>query len=121
MFFAKIFILRLEKFLFMDADKQLIEKIEVITRDLSAAFHRMKSIPGMYDNTIKRELSACESISRHIRSEIVKIAVVGAIKSGKSTFINSWLKQDILKRGAGVVTSIVTRVRKGKSLNAVVA
>ncbi len=105
----------------MDADQQLIEKIEEITRDLSAAFYRMKSIPGMYDNTIKRELAACESISRHLKSEIIKIAVVGVIKSGKSTFINSWLKKDVLKRGAGVVTSIVTRVRKGKSLKAVVA
>ncbi len=105
----------------MDADNQLIYKIEEITRDLSAALYRMKSIPGMCDNTIKREILSCESISRHLRSDIIRIAVVGAIKSGKSTFINSWLKKDVLKRGAGVVTSIVTRVRKGKFLQAVVS
>ncbi len=105
----------------MDSNKQLIGKIEKITQDLSSVFDRMESIPGMYDKTIKREIAACKSIRRHIRSEIIKIAVVGAIKSGKSTFINSWVKADILKRGAGVVTSIVTKVRKGKSHGAVVA
>jgi len=38
------------------------------------------------------------------------------MKSGKSTFINALFKKDYLKRGAGVVTSIVTRVRCGQSL-----
>ena len=46
------------------------------------------------------------------------MAVVGPIKSGKSTFLNSLLKGDFLKRGAGVVTSIVTRVRSGERLKA---
>jgi len=50
--------------------------------------------------------------------QIIRIAVVGTIKSGKSTFINSLFKGDYLKRGAGVVTSIITRVRSGKQLNA---
>ena len=48
----------------------------------------------------------------------MRVAVVGSIKSGKSTFINAFLKGDYLKRGAGVVTSIVTRVRKGQGLKA---
>ena len=48
----------------------------------------------------------------------MRVAVVGSIKSGKSTFINAFLKGDYLKRGAGVVTSIVTRVRKGSGLKA---
>jgi len=46
------------------------------------------------------------------------VAVVGPIKSGKSTFLNSILKGDYLKRGAGLVTSIVTRVRSGDRLSA---
>lgn len=105
----------------MDTDKQIVDDIESLTMDLFSVFNRMKSIPGMYDKTIKREETACKLIPRQIRSKIIKIAVVGAIKSGKSTFINSWLKADILKRGAGVVTSIVTRVKKGDFLSAAVA
>ncbi|MCK7509209.1 MAG: dynamin family protein [Desulfobacterales bacterium] len=48
-------------------------------------------------------------------SDTIRVAVVGAIKSGKSTFLNALLKGDFLKRGAGVVTSIVTRVRAGRA------
>ena len=60
----------------------------------------------------------CHQISRSISEDWVRVAVVGSIKSGKSTFINAFLKGDYLKRGAGVVTSIVTRVRKGQGLKA---
>ena len=55
---------------------------------------------------------------KQMSEEIVRVAVVGAIKSGKSTFINSLLSRDYLKRGAGVVTSIVTRIRSAKCLKA---
>ena len=40
------------------------------------------------------------------------------IKSGKSTFLNSIFKGEYVKRGAGVITSIVTRVRRGEHLRA---
>ena len=56
----------------------------------------------------------CENVSAQMAKDILRVAVVGAIKSGKSTFVNSLLEDDYLKRGAGVVTSIVTRIRKGK-------
>ncbi len=105
----------------MYAEKQLIDKVEKITVDISAALNRMKSIPGMYDKAVIKDTTACKSIPRQIRSDIIKIAVVGAIKSGKSTFVNSWLKKDILKRGAGVVTSVITKVRKGETLRASVS
>jgi hypothetical protein len=61
-----------------------------------------------------------ESLKKNIDEQVLRIAVVGAIKSGKSTFINSFLKSDILKRGAGVITSVVTRVISGRDLKATV-
>jgi len=57
-------------------------------------------------------------INKQLSEEIIRVAVVGPIKSGKSTFINSIFKGEYLKRGAGVVTSIVTRVRSGDKLRA---
>ncbi|MDY0131307.1 MAG: dynamin family protein [Desulforegulaceae bacterium] len=60
-------------------------------------------------------------INKNIKDQVLKIAVVGAIKSGKSTFINSFLKSDFLKRGAGVMTSVVTRVMAGEKKRAVVS
>ena len=62
---------------------------------------------------------ACEDIRQQISEEIIRVAVVGPIKSGKSTFTNALFGGDFLKRGAGVVTSIVTRIRSGAKLRAV--
>jgi hypothetical protein len=39
-----------------------------------------------------------------------RVAVIGSIKSGKSTCVNALLGSDILRRGAGTLTSAVTRV-----------
>lgn len=60
----------------------------------------------------------CANIQQNLMEHIMRIAVVGAIKSGKSTLVNALLQDDYLKRGAGVVTSIVTRIRRGGKLRA---
>jgi len=44
---------------------------------------------------------------------VLRVAVAGTVKSGKSTLVNALVGQDILKRGAGIITSLVTRVRPG--------
>ncbi len=48
-----------------------------------------------------------------------RVAVVGTVKSGKSTLINALLGQDVLKRGAGIVTAMITRVEPGHPPRAV--
>lgn len=52
-------------------------------------------------------LSAIEETLLDVR---LRIAVVGSVKSGKSTLINALLGRDMLKRGAGIITAFVTRV-----------
>ncbi len=44
---------------------------------------------------------------------VFRVAVAGAVKSGKSTLVNALVGRDMLKRGAGIVTSLVTRVLPG--------
>ncbi|MGQ9920196.1 MAG: dynamin family protein [Desulfobacca sp.] len=44
-----------------------------------------------------------------------RVAVVGTVKSGKSTLINALLGRDVLKRGAGIVTAMITRIEPGES------
>ena len=83
-----------------------------------ALFSDAGSITGMPDDSFADWQKTCSSIYKQMSEQIIRIAVVGTIKSGKSTFINSLFKGDYLKRGAGVVTSIITRVRRGKQLNA---
>jgi GTPase SAR1 family protein len=69
-------------------------------------------------NSFKEWETICQAIKKQLDEEIIRVAVVGAIKSGKSTFVNSLFKADYLNRGAGVVTSIVTRIRQGPYLKA---
>lgn len=42
-----------------------------------------------------------------------RVAFVGAVKSGKSTLVNSLLGEDVLPRGSGILTAQVTEVRTG--------
>ncbi len=49
-----------------------------------------------------------------------RVAVIGSIKSGKSTYVNALLQRDALKRGAGVLTSAVTRVLPSHELKATI-
>lgn len=86
---------------------------ELVYRLLSAKDNRFIS-----EETFKHWENQCKAMRRRLIHERLRIAVVGPIKSGKSTFINSLLEGDFLKRGAGVVTSIITRIRPGKSLKA---
>lgn len=61
----------------------------------------------------------CSNCRQRANDDLLRMAVVGTIKSGKSTFINALCSGDYLKRGAGVITSIVTRVRRSDRLRAV--
>ncbi len=102
----------------MTITEKILHNIETIASDLALTLETMREIPGMYDDNADDAVKLCSALPERIRSGTLRIAVVGAIKSGKTTFVNAWLKDDLLKRGAGVVTSIVTRVRKGESLKA---
>jgi len=51
------------------------------------------------------------AINDAVSGRVVRIAIVGAVKSGKSTLMNAFLGEELLKRGAGIITSCVTRLR----------
>ena len=105
---------KLEMNTFNSLNKQLLQ----VNQDILALFSDAGSITGTPDHSFSDWQKTCSSIYKQMSEQIIRIAVVGTIKSGKSTFINSLFKGDYLKRGAGVVTSIITRVRSGKQLNA---
>ena len=60
-----------------------------------------------------------ENLQKHLDENRCRMAVVGTVKSGKSTLINSLLGGDLLKRGAGIVTAMVTRIEPGDRAGAV--
>ena len=102
----------------MESYNYLKDEILKVNQDILALISSAKSMPGMAEPSFDDWEKTCQGLPIRILEDIIRVAVVGPIKSGKSTFLNSMLKGDYLKRGAGVVTSIVTRVRSGDRLRA---
>ncbi len=97
---------------------ELKNQLLQLSTDISFLVKKAKSVPGMSDQEFRDWDKTLTDIYRQISEDTIRVAVIGSIKSGKSTFVNSLLKDDYLKRGAGVITSIVTRVVKGEILRA---
>jgi hypothetical protein len=86
--------------------------------ELASLFDEAKNLPGITSNPFSSWQAGINQMRRHINEGLLRVAVVGAIKSGKSTFLNAFLGAEHLRRGAGVLTSIVTRIHTGGPLSA---
>ena len=95
---------------------QLLNLTEALTRQIEAAG---KAVPSPSGGMISEWMAASKTCKNRLEDDLLRMAVVGTIKSGKSTFINSLFSGDYLKRGAGVITSIGTKVRAADTLRAV--
>ncbi len=100
--------------LYRDIKNSLFE----INHDISHILADLKSLPEISEKPFLKWEQACARIYHQISEEMVRVAVIGTIKSGKSTFVNSLFKGDYVKRGAGVITSIVTKIRGSGSKKA---
>jgi len=94
------------------------QELQTVNQNICALMEQAKTVPATSDQTFDEWETACHKISGQLADDLIRVAVVGAIKSGKSTLINAILSGDFLKRGAGVVTSMVTRLRRGPKLKA---
>ncbi|MGD8724328.1 MAG: dynamin family protein, partial [Desulfobacterales bacterium] len=102
----------------MDNYHYLKDEILKTNQDIESLISKAKSLPGMAESRFDDWAKTCRRLPEQMSEDMMRVAVAGPIKSGKSTFLNSILQGDYLKRGAGVITSIVTRVRNGKQLSA---
>ena len=102
----------------MDRYHKTRDAVLEINKITSTQLQKIETIVGMSGPNIEQWRSSCDDIHQNLTTHVMRIAVVGAIKSGKSTLVNTLLQDDYLKRGAGVVTSIVTRIRSGDKLKA---
>ncbi len=64
-------------------------------------------------------LKVLSQVQAHLAEETCRLAVVGTVKAGKSTVINALVGRDLLKRGAGILTAMITRVTPGQEDRAV--
>ncbi len=102
----------------MDAFNHLKSDLLEINRELTGVVDSVSSMPEFEGQPFEDWRRTLAGIRQQLAEDMIRVAVVGAIKSGKSTFVNALLGDDFLKRGAGVVTSIVTRIRSGPRLRA---
>ncbi len=98
----------------MTTHKTPLQTIDSIVTQTLTVIDMMEEISPGNNSFLAACKKNCLEIPGHVQSGLIRIAVVGVIKSGKSTFINSLAGKELVKRGAGVVTSITTRIRKGK-------
>jgi hypothetical protein len=103
----------------MDPFHKTREALLKINQETASLIHRAEIDLGNAPAVFDQWKQSNANISKNLIDHVVRIAVVGAIKSGKSTLVNALLQGDYLKRGAGVVTSIVTRIRRGNRLKAI--
>ena len=86
--------------------ENLREILETLTEELSPLFREDSAQVISW----RRSLAA---VSESLEDQTLRIAVVGPVKAGKSTFINALQGRDLLRRGAGVITAFITRIRTG--------
>ena len=97
----------------MQQDQSTQTSLKNIQRILETLAGELSPLFG--DNSVQvnswhRSIAA---VSESLKERTLRIAVVGPVKSGKSTFINAMQGRDLLKRGAGIITAFITRIRSG--------
>jgi hypothetical protein len=89
-----------------------IVRLEDLAREWTGLFPQA-AVQGQHWQKVLAQVQA------HVAEDTCRLAVVGAVKSGKSTMINALVGRDLLRRGAGILTAMVTRVQPGPESRAV--
>ena len=100
--------------------QEIKRKVAKANDGISSIIAKIRLFPFSKDAPLERWEKICKELEDQLRDDIFRISVVGAIKSGKSTLSNFLFQGDYLKRGAGIITSFITKVRKGSSLRAII-
>ena len=87
--------------------------------DLEAMAREWQQLFPLAASQAEHWLKVLGQVRTHLAEDCLRVAVVGTVKSGKSTLINALVGQDLLRRGAGILTAMVTRVQPGDAARAV--
>ena len=102
----------------MESYNDIKNQLLRINSDLRNVIDTALTTEGVSGHQMDEWRNTTERIDKQLAEETVRLAIVGSIKSGKSTLTNSLFNGDYVKRGAGVITSIVTKVRPGPHMTA---
>jgi hypothetical protein len=87
--------------------------------DLEEMAREWQSLFPLAASQAEHWLKVLSQVRAHLAEDCLRLAVVGTVKSGKSTLINALVGQDLLRRGAGILTAMITRVQPGTPAKAV--
>jgi hypothetical protein len=96
-------------------------QLEQCLAKLNAAIQPLDQHRLLNDVSVTRWRQHLEHAHDSLQEQLLRIAVVGSVKSGKSTFINALAGRDLLKRGAGIVTAFITRIQTDQRISGWVA
>ncbi len=91
---------------------QEIDRLQELARECTSLFPQVVT-------QVEHWLKVLAQVEAHLAEDTCRLAVIGAVKSGKSTMINALVGQDLLRRGAGILTAMITRVQPGPQPQAV--
>ena len=91
-------------------------------QDLLREIQGLREVAGEYTRLFPQAaaqgrhwLKVLAQVQAHVAEDLCRVAVVGPVKSGKSTVINALVGRELLKRGAGILTAMITRVQPGEA------
>lgn len=90
---------------------QFKEKLQHRTEILQESITELEGLKLAQGASAQRWRDHLLQVQGALEDTLLRVAVVGAVKSGKSTLINALIGRDLLKRGAGILTSFVTRIQ----------
>ncbi len=97
---------------------QIKERLFALETDVRRSLEAFAAETGGMPEQGSVWLESLDLLRNELTEETFRVAVIGSVKAGKSTFVNYLLGRDLLKRGAGIITSVVTRVIDGPELSA---
>ena len=91
---------------YLQFKKKIEQRLDVVERMIEEleAFHLAEKSAAV------RWRDHLEQVRGSLEDSLLRVAVVGSVKSGKSTLINALAGKDLLKRGAGIITAFITRI-----------
>lgn len=89
---------------------QFKSKIEQRVVTIEEAIRELEKIKLVETSAASRWRDHLTQVKGSLQDSLLRVAVVGSVKSGKSTLINALAGKDLLKRGAGIITAFITRI-----------
>jgi hypothetical protein len=98
----------------MDNYLQSKKKIQYRAEILEETIRELQHHGVAEESTAARWRTHLSGVYDSLQDPLLKIAVTGSVKSGKSTLINAMIGADLLRRGAGIITAFITRLVSGR-------